>query len=114
MLIEPPPLSPSFSPCPFIQDPPPLDYLKDANYGSYDVALEVAIQGPAMAAPAPVCKSNFKNLYWNVKQQLVHHAVTGCNMQPGDLLGSGTISGTPQDSFGSMLELSWKGSREVR
>ena len=66
-----------------------------------------------MSKPEVVSKSNFKNLYWNVKQQLVHHSVTGCNMSPGDLLGSGTISGTPQDSFGSMLELCWKGTREV-
>ena len=98
-------------------DPEPLPYLQDADYGSYDVALEVGIaneaeMGPG-AAPATVCKSNFANLYWNVKQQLVHHAVTGCNMAPGDLLGSGTISGQSQDSFGSMLELCWKGTREV-
>lgn len=94
-------------------DPVPLPYLQDPSYGSYDIALEVAIQGENMAKPATVCRSNFRNLYWNVKQQLVHHAVTGCNMQPGDLLGSGTISGSEQTAFGSMLELSWKGSREV-
>lgn len=98
-------------------DPVPLEYLRDPEYGSYDIALEVAIANSnEMApgtAPATVCKSNFSNLYWNVKQQLVHHAVTGCNMQPGDLLGSGTISGSSQDSFGSMLELCWKGTREV-
>ena len=98
-------------------DPVPLEYIRDPNYGSYDIALEVAIANEAEmgvgAAPGTVCKSNFANLYWNVKQQLVHHAVTGCNMQPGDLLGSGTISGTTQDSFGSMLELCWKGTREV-
>lgn len=52
-------------------------------------AGQVGIQGDGMAEPAVVCRSNFKNLYWTVKQQLVHHAVTGCNMQPGDLLGSG-------------------------
>lgn len=66
-----------------------------------------------MTKPETVSSSNFKNLYWNVKQQLVHHSSTGCNMRPGDLLGSGTISGTPQDSFGSMLELCWKGTRTV-
>jgi len=95
-------------------DPAPLPYLTDPEYGSYNIDLGVHIQGAGMAKPETVCKSNFRNLYWNVKQQLVHHAVTGCTMQPGDLLGSGTISGTPQDSFGSMLELSWKGSREVK
>lgn len=61
-----------------------------------------------------VTTSNFRNMYWNMRQQLVHHAVTGCNLQPGDLLGSGTISGQTQDSFGSMLELSWQGSRDVQ
>lgn len=60
-----------------------------------------------------VTKSNFRNMYWNMKQQLVHHTVTGCNMQPGDLLGSGTISGSTDDSLGSMLELSWQGSRDI-
>jgi len=94
-------------------DPEPLEYLQDPNYGSYDVALEVAIQGEGMDAPGTVTRSNFANMYWNMKQQLVHHSVTGCNMQPGDLLGSGTISGQTEDSFGSMLELCWKGSKEV-
>jgi len=94
-------------------DPVPLEYIRDPSYSSYDIKLEVGIQGSSMDAPSTVTRSNFANLYWNIKQQLVHHSVTGCNMQPGDLLGSGTISGTPQDSFGSMLELCWKGSREV-
>jgi fumarylacetoacetase len=57
--------------------------------------------------------SNAKYLYWNFKQQLVHHTVTGCNMNPGDLLGSGTISGPTDTEYGSMLELSWKGTKEV-
>ena len=61
-----------------------------------------------------VVTSNFANLYWNVKQQLVHHSVTGCNMRAGDLLGSGTISGQTEDSFGSMLEQCWKGTKEVK
>ena len=52
-------------------------------------------------------------MYWTMKQQLVHHTVTGCNMRPGDLLASGTISGPSQESFGSMLEISWRGSKPV-
>ena len=60
-----------------------------------------------------VCKSNFKYMYWTMKQQLAHHTATGCNLNPGDLLGSGTISGPSQDAYGSMLELSWRGSRTV-
>ena len=99
---------------PVQKDPEPLDYIKDPTYSSYDISLAVHIQGEGMSAPATVSTSNFKNLYWNVKQQLVHHSVTGCNMQPGDLLGSGTISGSDETSYGSMLELCWKGTKEVK
>lgn len=94
-------------------EPAPLEYLKDPKYSSYDVHLQVQIQGENMSEPHTVCKSNFLNLYWNAAQQLVHHSVTGCVMNPGDVLGSGTISGETDAAFGSMLELSWKGSKEV-
>ena len=94
-------------------NPMPLEYLQDPDYSSFDVRLTVAIQSPTMEKPHVVCQSNFANLYWNAAQQLVHHSVTGCKMNPGDLLASGTISGPTDNSFGSMLELSWKGSRTV-
>ena len=94
-------------------NPVPLEYLQDPQYSSYDIQLSVAIQSPNVEEPHVVCRSNFANLYWNAAQQLVHHSVTGCVMKAGDLLASGTISGQTQDSFGSMLELSWKGSRLV-
>jgi fumarylacetoacetase len=94
-------------------DPKPLEYLQDPNYSSFDVTLQVAIQGDSMDHPEVVCESNLRNLYWNATQQLVHHSVTGCIMRPGDMLGSGTISGSTPSSFGSMLELCWKGTREV-
>ncbi len=71
-------------------------FFLDPAYGSYDVELEVAIAAsgfPAAAPAAVVSRSNFKHMYWNARQQLVHHTVTGCAMRPGDLLGSGTISG---------------------
>ena len=61
-----------------------------------------------------IFRSNFNYLYWSMKQQLTHHSVTGCNMRSGDLLASGTISGTTPDSLGSMLELCWKGTRTVK
>merc|ERR1719276_589977 len=67
-----------------------------------------------MLIPETVSISNFNHLYWSARQQLVHHSITGCNMRPGDLLGSGTISGPTPDSLGSMLELSWKGTRKVK
>jgi fumarylacetoacetase len=96
-------------------EPVPLPYLVDPNYatGTFDVRLEVKIRPNNDAQSSTVSVSNLKYLYWNFKQQLVHHSVTGCNMQPGDLLGSGTISGPEPENFGSMLELSWRGAKEV-
>lgn len=104
------------SECAKQDDPEPLEYLRDPSYSSssYDIKLAVSIQGEGMDKPEIVCRSNYRNLYWNSKQQLVHHAVTGCNITPGDLLGTGTISGTDPSSLGCMLELSWMGSREVK
>lgn len=95
-------------------DPEPLPYLRDPSYSSFNIKLEVAIQDETMAEPSVISRSNFRNMYWNIRQQLVHHTVTGCNMRAGDLLGSGTISGQTEDSYGSMLELSWKGSKTVK
>ncbi|AXJ01984.1 fumarylacetoacetate hydrolase [Cyclonatronum proteinivorum] len=95
-------------------DPEVLDYLKPVRKDqTYDLRLEVAIQGEKMDEAHTVCVSNFKYLYWSMAQQLVHHAATGCNMRTGDLLASGTISGPTEDSYGSMLELSWRGSKPL-
>ena len=76
----------------YLQDVEPLPYLKHKDRYNYNIDLEVSIQ-PEGANPSVVCKSNFMNTYWTMKQQLTHHAVNGCNMRPGDLLASGTISG---------------------
>jgi len=95
------------------QDPPPLEYLRDPGYCSYDVALSIGIRAEGMPEAAPVSETNMRNLYWSIQQQLAHHAATGCVMRAGDLLGTGTISGSTSASLGSMLELSWRGSREV-
>ena len=96
------------------EDPIPLDYLQDSEYGSYNVHLSVSIQ-PAMSPIATiVCTSNLRHMYWSSVQQLVHHSVTGCPIRAGDMLASGTISGTQPNSFGSMLELSWGGTRDVK
>merc|ERR1711920_135030 len=97
------------------QQPDVLPYIHDPNYanGTYNIQLNVAIEPTEGGKPFVVTKSNLKNMYWNMKQQLVHHSVTGCNMQPGDLLGSGTISGQTREAFGSMLELSWAGKNEI-
>ena len=96
-----------------VQVPTPLPYLRDPAYGSYDVHLEVTLRPAGAAAAATICRTNFACMYWNFKQQLVHHTVTGCNLETGDLLGSGTISGATPDSFGSMLELAWKGTKPL-
>jgi fumarylacetoacetase len=97
-------------------DPVPHPYLRDPKYGSYDLNLSVAIKPVEKAndpnyQPSVITNSNFKYMYWNHRQQLAHHTVTGCNMNPGDLLGSGTISGPTADppTYGSMLELAWAG-----
>lgn len=92
------------------QDPVPFDYLKHDDKYTFDINLDVFIQVPELGDKETVlCKSNFKNMYWTMKQQLAHHTITGCNVRPGDLLASGTISGDTRDSFGSMLEICWRG-----
>jgi fumarylacetoacetase len=96
-----------------VQDPAPLDYLRTPGDLAYDVHLEVWLQGERMEKPERICTSNAKYLYWNVCQQLAHHTVNGCNLQPGDLLATGTISGPDPGSYGSMLELAWKGTKPL-
>ncbi len=95
------------------QDPEPLPYLADPSPTAYNIKLEVSIKPEDSTEATVITSSNAKYLYWTIAQMLAHHTVTGCNMQPGDLLGSGTISGTEEHEFGSMLELSWKGSKTI-
>lgn len=95
------------------QDPEPLPYLKEDQPYSYDIDLHVKIKSETMEEPHTVAVSNFKYLYWSINQQLTHHTETGCNMNVGDLLGSGTISGKEKSEFGSMLELSWAGKEKI-
>jgi len=94
------------------QDPQPLPYLQHAGNNNFDIKLEVFIT-PEGGAPTRVCASNTKYLYWSMAQQLAHHTVNGCNLRPGDVCASGTISGPTPDSYGSMLELSWRGTKPV-
>ncbi len=95
------------------QDPQPLPYLRSEGDWAYDIHLEVHLQSEQMAEPAVISRSNFRHLYWNMAQQLAHHTVNGCNARPGDLLASGTISGPTPDSYGSMLELTWRGTKPI-
>jgi fumarylacetoacetase len=95
------------------QEPPPLPYLNGPQRTTYDIHLEVYLQGENMREAARICASNFRYLYWTLAQQTAHHTVNGCNLRPGDLLASGTISGPTPDSYGSLLELSWRGTRPL-
>lgn len=96
------------------QEPKPLPYLKKEGAGSFDIHLEVKLQGPGMESPHRIAASNFRYLYWSMAQQVAHHTVGGCAMRPGDLLASGTISGPEKEMRGSMLELTWRGAEPIR
>lgn len=95
-----------------VQYPKVLPYLEYAGEKHVDIKLEVLIQ-PEGGEETSVSKSNYKYMYWNMNQQLAHHSVNGCNIKVGDCMGSGTISGPKESEFGSMLELSWKGTKTI-
>jgi len=90
------------------QEPKILPYLEYEGNKHFDINLEVSLNDTIIS------KSNFKYMYWNMCQQLAHHTVNGCNIKIGDLMASGTISGSTPDSFGSMLELAWKGTKPLK
>jgi fumarylacetoacetase len=94
------------------QNPEPLPYLQQKERKTYDIQLEVALV-PENGVSTTLTKSNFKYMYWTMAQQLAHHTINGCNVNSGDMMGSGTISGPTADSYGSMLELSWGGKNPV-
>jgi fumarylacetoacetase len=95
------------------QNPAPLPYLRQEQPNNYDLQLDVALKPPQMNEAVRICRTNFKYMYWSSVQQLVHHASSGCAMNVGDLLGSGTISGPEKDQRGSLLEISWNGSEPL-
>ncbi len=95
-----------------IQNPEPLPYLQQKDRKTYDIQLEVALI-PENGISTTLTKSNFKYMYWTMAQQLAHHTINGCNVNSGDMMGSGTISGPTPDSYGSMLELSWGGKNPI-
>src|SRR5438067_13454543 len=96
------------------QDPEPLPYLRWENDFTLDIRLEAQLQTSSMKAPHVITRTNFQNLYWSIAQQLAHHTVNGCNLQAGDLLASGTISGATEESRGCMLELTWRGANPLK
>src|ERR1700761_2127236 len=95
------------------QKPEPLAYLRQAQPNNFDMELDVALRASPMNAAQSIGRTNFKYMYWSSVQQLVHHTSSGCAMNGGDLLGSGTISGPEKNQRGSLLEISWNGAEPV-
>jgi len=95
------------------QSPSVLPYLQEAEPNNFNIQLEVSLT-PELGQESLLAKSNTKYLYWSIAQQLAHQTVNGCNIRIGDMYGSGTISGPTPDSYGSMLELSWQGTKPIK
>jgi fumarylacetoacetase len=95
------------------QDPKVLPYLEYKGEKNIDINLEVFIH-PGGAPASKVCTSNYKYMYWTMEQQLAHHTVNGCNINVGDLMASGTISGPEENEYGSMMELTWRGAKPLK
>ncbi len=95
-----------------VQEPAPLPDLRQSGKKSFDIHLEVDII-PENQPATTVTRSNFKYMYWTMAQQLAHHTVNGCKVNSGDMMGSGTISGPTPDTYGSMLELAWQGTKPI-
>jgi len=96
------------------QEPKVLPYLEYDGHKNIDINLEVAIKPQGADDSTTVCNSNYKYMYWNMNQQLAHHTVNGCNVRSGDVMASGTISGKDPSAFGSMLEITWRGTKPVK
>ncbi len=97
-----------------VQEPKPLAYLQeDLSNNSFDINLSVELQPENEIRATVISQTNFKYMYWSMAQQLAHHTIAGCNVQVGDLMGSGTISGSTPDSYGSLLEITWNATKSV-
>ncbi|MCO6460740.1 MAG: fumarylacetoacetase [Saprospiraceae bacterium] len=96
-----------------VQDTPVLPYLQQKGNHSFDIPITASLITKE-GIETVICETNFKFLYWTMVQQLAHHTVNGCNIRIGDLMASGTISGKEKSSFGSMLEISWKGTQPIQ
>ncbi|HVE71439.1 MAG TPA: fumarylacetoacetase [Thermoanaerobaculia bacterium] len=93
-------------------DPQPLPYLDDDT--AFDITVEVWLRAKSMSEPVRLSRGNFRDMYWTVAQLVAHHTVNGCNLRPGDLLASGTISGPDKDARGCLLELTWRGTEPIQ
>ncbi|GGF01413.1 fumarylacetoacetate hydrolase [Chishuiella changwenlii] len=95
------------------QDPEVLDYLKFEGDKNFDIQLQIYLK-PENGTENLISETNYKYMYWNMNQQLAHHTINGCNIEVGDLYASGTISGTTPNSYGSMLEITWRGENPLK
>lgn len=96
------------------QEPQPLNYLReDHSSNSYDIHLSVELKAQHAEVADVISQTNFKYMYWSMAQQLTHHTIAGCNVQVGDLMGSGTISGPTPHSYGSLLEITWNATQPL-
>ena len=94
-------------------DPRPLAHLAGGEPAAYSITLEVWLRSPNMAQPVRVSRSNFASMYWTLAQMVAHHASNGCPIRPGDLIGSGTVSGPEKENRGCLLELTWRGTEPL-
>jgi fumarylacetoacetase len=97
-----------------IQHPKPLPYLQRIKDFTFDIKLQIQIQTKNMDIPDIISMTNSKNIYWDILQQVTHHTANGCNLRTGDLLATGTISGSDNKSYGSMLELARNKTQPVK
>jgi fumarylacetoacetase len=97
----------------YVQDPKVLPYLEYKGEKNLDIKLDVFLQ-PQDGEENKICSSNYKYMYWTMEQQLAHHTVNGCNINVGDMMASGTISGPDPSEFGSMMELTWRGTKPIK
>ncbi len=96
------------------QDPPVLPYLQCAEDWGLDIDLEIQLRAGQDTPPTTIARTNFRTMYFTIVQQLAHMTSNGTNVEPGDLYASGTVSGSTPDSYGSLLELTWRGSKPLK
>jgi fumarylacetoacetase len=95
-------------------DVPVLPYLREAGPAAFDITVEAWLKTRALSEPVRLSRASFRGMYWTFGQMVAHHTSNGCPLRPGDLIGSGTISGPDRDNRGCMLELTWRGSEPIR
>jgi fumarylacetoacetase len=95
-------------------DPQPLPHLRTPGNDAYAITLEVWLRTARMREPVRLSRANFTSMYWTLAQMVAHHASNGCPLRPGDLIGSGTVSGSEKENRGCLLELTWRGTEPVQ